>query len=386
MGLAVWPLFLLLLVSSCHHDDDMGDLRGLLDRPQPISVDDFNRRVLGSAWYETETHAINADGSLDAKSYYEEMIGASPSIYYFATPDTLTEYYSSDAIPAHGFSRKVYQYDATRGVVDTPSDYDIQLLSLQGDRMIVKVCLGVSGTGVEHYGVSEYRRMAARDLQYFKDRYTYDFDARGKLQLNVADGDHRIDGTTFDFDVLSYNRSFSITPDDEPAGVDIQRNGQHVHVKLLRNGASFTVTDGTFTKQFWLWTDSEEMLPKGDDYELNIDTLWVNARGEMSLTPGGEAIPPYEYIHVGTRKDRSEAGWDKNRALAQMIFSGEAAVEPGERHYRESDFTVESLIDSSRLKTVAAKAAGTDTPVYIWLVNRYGKVIQRLAVHLITRK
>jgi hypothetical protein len=373
-------LILAVVISSCSKDHGE-DWSAYIAQPQTISASEFQQTIAGSGWEHRETHEILPDGSISSKSYYDDLVSASPVSYKFSTTDTLITY--ADIEGTFGFYRSTYTYDASTGTVRTPSSSVFQILSVQENRVIVKRLLYSDSEGKDHYALSSYVRMNTVDLQYYS-KWTYNFDARGQLAMSIEEGDRQLTGKTLDFKVTDSNGPFTVTSPRAEA-VKITVDGQSVHLELLKNGADVIVSDGTYTKALWLWTEDKSLMPKDGDYQIDLDTLYVDARGKLSLTRDGDALPDYHYFSISLKPGKENVEWDKANRKEMMMFTGEAAVNPGERSYYKSDMTVLKLLDADKLPAVGRKPVGTDSPVRIYLMNRDHHIIQMFEIHLIAR-
>ena len=161
-------LFALITLSACGGDDGpafLFDRNGgcMAASPVPLSQKNFNQQVVGSGWKHLSTYEINTNGNPIGQEYYEELLGISPTDYYFESATSLKGYFYADAIPARGYRTDLRQIG-----------------HLKGDQMKVLVYLGQRSTGGGTmryvYGYSTYQRMTEKELAACQENHPINFD------------------------------------------------------------------------------------------------------------------------------------------------------------------------------------------------------------------
>uniref|UniRef100_A0AB33J532 Uncharacterized protein n=2 Tax=unclassified Prevotella TaxID=2638335 RepID=A0AB33J532_9BACT len=369
------------VLTSCHHDDE-NEFQVFYDHPETISETIFRQQVIGNAWYHYESHEVLADGSINPASYYSADKTLIHAAYNFISPDSVCCYIQSHSKPDVGYLLNKYHYDASHNMIDIQASNNIKILSLKGNRMVV-----LRAEGSDTHLVSVYTRMTAEDMKYFTQHYTYDFNAKGWLKISVAEGETKVDGTVFEFDVPDYNGSFKVLTPNGSDRVKVEIADKHVKLTLLKNGVDISVTDGTSTKSLWLWSEDKSLMPQNEIYALSQDTVWVNQQGELLLTKDGSAAHPYERFSIQPIPGKEDAALQRAATIGMVMFSGTPVENPGERHYRETrDLLWTDFVSADALKSIAKKPVDTDTKGRIWLTNKDNEVIQVLDVHFITKK
>lgn len=184
-------LFTLVVMTACGDDDGpafMFDRYGNCTATSvtPLSQKDFNLQVVGSGWKHLSTFEIGTNGNPTGKEYYEEMVGVSPTDYYFESATSLKAYFYADAIPASGYKTYSYQYEEennTLGASDSTKPLSfLQIVYLRGDIMKALVYLGQrsigGGTMRYIYGYSTYQRMTEKELTTCQETHSVNFDGK----------------------------------------------------------------------------------------------------------------------------------------------------------------------------------------------------------------
>lgn len=138
--------------------------------------------LFGNGWKHLSTHEVLADGTIDAKNYWEGMDGGGPYHWYFDSEQLFTQYFFADAIPASAFSQEKVAVDLPSGRVSTEkSTLLMQMGSLfqanDGWHLITLEPGGIRH-GIQIYHIVEYRTMTAQELQDYQTKYTYDWNNR----------------------------------------------------------------------------------------------------------------------------------------------------------------------------------------------------------------
>lgn len=129
--------------------------------------------ILHAGWKYVSTYKINPDGSYSNQDYYENMLGGSPSYFYFEDESSLKEYIYADAIPALGFYPSSYQINEKNRLM-TNFHVDMQILSVSQNEIKVIEYLAVRYNGEKVYGYTTYQRMSEEELAEVQKKYTTD--------------------------------------------------------------------------------------------------------------------------------------------------------------------------------------------------------------------
>lgn len=89
----------------------------VLKGTKPVPGDEVQSKVVGYGWKSIATYEVQANGKLSQVDYYEDLIGAAPTHYWFASSRQLVKYYYVDVYPSVGFFRESWSYDATKGFI-----------------------------------------------------------------------------------------------------------------------------------------------------------------------------------------------------------------------------------------------------------------------------
>ena len=263
-----------------------------------ISMEEFKSSVVGYGWKHVITHEIGSDGKCSTKDYYEGLDGGGSSQYYFESSESLKEYMYVDAFPANGYLTYGYEYeDGNR--VSNNGNLVMRIVSLKGDVMKIIDYLGIRADGVKIYGYSTYRRMSSGELTEVQNAYPTDLSNIKNITTSINNEVNIISGNEFEFDVLSYNGSYSVKATNEES-CEITCDGDHVKIKLLTNGAYITVSDRFRHFEFSLFSTDEEMEPKGTDiYDLSYNEVVFNKNMEF-IEPSENRPLSYENSSIET--------------------------------------------------------------------------------------
>ena len=129
--------------------------------------------------------------------------------------------------------------------------------------------------------------------------YPTDLSSIKNITTSINNEVNIISGNQFEFDVLSYNGSYTIKAINEES-CEITREGNHVKIKLLTNGAYITVSDRFRNFEFSLFSTDEEMEPKGTDiYDLSYNEVVFNKNMEF-IEPSENRPLSYENSSIET--------------------------------------------------------------------------------------
>lgn len=154
--------------------DDSG--RCVLKGVQLITKADIEKQLVGYGWQEVSAHEVKANGTLENKDYYEDMIGIGPTHIYFNSNNMLTTYGYADAIPAFYFREGNWSYDESQNFISRNGSY-MQVLGFMkknGDVYMDMVMAGGSNSEGTTYLMKRYKRMTEKELEEAKKDYTYD--------------------------------------------------------------------------------------------------------------------------------------------------------------------------------------------------------------------
>jgi hypothetical protein len=119
---------------------------------------------------------MNANGTIEQKSYYNGLIGISPIDFYFAEGD-VTSFTHSDALNEYVKTTRGYIYDEATNTIQliNSKEPNNRILECDGTNLSIIQFLGYKndGTGklTETYGVSRYRRMTTQELEEMQKLY-----------------------------------------------------------------------------------------------------------------------------------------------------------------------------------------------------------------------
>lgn len=372
---------LLFMQSSCSKDDELTfkfDENGECYYPsvRSISADNFEKNVVGYGWKHVSTRGIDANGECMKGGYYDDLAGAAPHHYLFESGDALKMFYGSMALHKSGFTTYTYSYKPESNRVVVGSDAKMQILSVEGDLLKVVEYMAVLSGGTKVYGYSTYKRMTDSELEEIRRYYSVDFDNFRQLEISVAEERVFISGREFEFDILDSNGPCTIEATFRKETCDITTEGNHVKVKLLKNGAMISVSDGVKYKRFWLFSTDEEMEPEGTDiYDFTYTELTLN-KDKQLVTPGGRVLFEHSTMNVTPRE-----GYHGS-VLASYNPSGLVVVDADKQaRFFELDggsIYLKELLPQTVLDELAAAGEGHSIAYKLELVNASGVVFQVL--------
>lgn len=341
-----------------------------------ISTEEFESSVVGYGWKHVITHEIGSDGKCSTKDYYEDLIGGGPSQYYFESSESLKEYMYVDAFPAHGYFTYAYEYENGNRVSNN-GNLVMRIVSLKGDIMKVIDYLGIRADGVNIYGYSTYKRMSSKELTEVQNAYPTDLSNIKSLTTSINDEVNIISGNEFEFDVLSYNGSYSVKARNEES-CEITCDGDHVKIKLLTNGAYITVLDRFRHFEFSLFSTDEEMEPKGTDiYDLSYSEVVFNKN--MEFTEPSENRPlSYENSSIETTTRDGYAGSiisHYNRSYMLVVDNDKKARLI---HLQNGRLYLKELLPKETLQTLIEKGNGSSISYKLELTTADRRVFQVL--------
>lgn len=376
-------LFLLPLLTACNDDPDLPvfrfDGQGICYAPDvaTISPERFRQAVVGFGWKHVSTYEITSDGHCLTKEYYQDIVGAGPTQYYFEDDQQLKAYFYIDAIPASGYYTYTYQYlDGNRIMKGNNDLPELQILSIDGDRMTAIRHMGIHSDGTDFYGYVTYHKMTDEELQACQKDYPTDFANVRELQTTVLGHQQVIDGKTFEFEVLEYNNGFTVSALEED-GCDIHIEGNHVTVTLLRNGASITVSDRFRHQGFWIFSTHELLEPEGTDYyELAYPALTLNQNLQLAIPDDYDLSYEYSSQEVHLKKEYN-ADIPNGFIPTKLVVMKEGTA-PRFLQLRGGKVAISKLIPADDLKELATLEAGSTLTYRLELVSAAGRVFQIL--------
>lgn len=371
-------------LSSCSDDDGWTfrfDENGECYAPSvsPISQAEFEEKVVGNAWMHVSTHEIGRDGKCLKEEYYENIEGAGPTTYFFENSNTLTSYYYANAIPASGFRTSAYNYEAgANRVTTTGTTARLQLLSTNGKRMEVIEYLAVRDGGTEVYGYSIYRKMSQEELERCQKNYPVDFDKLSEhtLTLSVTDEIVFVSGKEFEFDILNSYGPCTVKAVVGGTGSTVLE-GNHVKVKLLKNGVRILVSDGLRYREFSIFSTDEELEPKETDiYDFTYTELILNKEKKLVTTAGTELL--YEYGRMGLTPREGYYGSMLSAYAPMALLAVDADKNIRYLRLNSGEILFKELLPQEVLDALVARGEGHSIEYKLELVNASGVVFQVL--------
>lgn len=341
-----------------------------------ISMEEFKSSVVGYGWKHVITHEIGSDGKCSTKDYYEGLDGGGPSQYYFESSESLKEYIYADAIPAHGYFTYAYEYENGNRVSNN-GNLVMRIVSLKGDVMKIIDYLGIRADGVKIYGYSTYRRMSSGELTEVQNAYPTDLSSIKNITTSINNEVNIISGNEFEFDVLSYNGSYSVKATNEES-CEITCDGDHVKIKLLTNGAYITVSDRFRHFEFSLFSTDEEMEPKGTDiYDLSYNEVVFNKNMEF-IEPSENRPLSYENSSIETTTRDGYAGSiisHYNRSYMLVVDTDKKARLI---HLQNGRLYLKELLPEETLLSLVEKGNGSSISYKLELTTADRRVFQIL--------
>lgn len=186
------------LLYSCQDDDDQ---RPVIDpkipyvtmsadgvpeifNPTQMSRELFNAIIVGRGWYHEASHEIKPDGAVNMTDYYHNMIGMSPSHYYFdADSVTMFSYHDSRGYVngGCGFVRCAYTYnEADQGIyVEGRRILQIKPIKTENCKYLMTVKWTATRSDDSRvYTLDILRRMTAKELEKTRRTYSANFTKR----------------------------------------------------------------------------------------------------------------------------------------------------------------------------------------------------------------
>lgn len=341
-----------------------------------ISMEEFKSSVVGYGWKHVITHEIESDGKCTTKDYYEDLIGGGPSQYYFETSSSLKEYMYADAFPAHGYYTYAYDYEDGNRVSEN-GHLVMRIVSLKGDIMKIIDYLGIRADGVKIYGYSTYKRMSSKELTEVQNAYPTDLSNIKDFITSINDEVNIISGNEFEFDILSYNGSYSIKATNEES-CEITCNGDHIKIKLLTNGARITISDRFRHFAFSLFSTDEEMEPEGTDiYDLSYNEVVFNKSMEF-IEPSENRPLSYENSSIETTVREGFAGSIISHYNCSYMFVVDTDKKARLIHLQNGRLYLKEFLPKETLQTIIEKGNGSSISYKLELTTADRRVFQVL--------
>ncbi|WP_300701932.1 hypothetical protein [Bacteroides sp.] len=372
----------LVICSSCGDDDEFptfkfdGDGTCYYPSVSAISKESFGETVVGYGWKHVSTYEIEENGECLKKEYYTDLEGAGPHYYYFESATTLKTYMHMDAYPANGFRTSAFEYMDANRVVGNNQHTILQIVSVDKDLLKVVEYLAVRAGGTKVYGYVTYKRMTEQELKECQKSYPVDLSNLRALDISVKEEEVFIKGKEFEFDVLQSNGPYTVEASKEET-CDITSEGNHVKVKLLKNGAWITVSDGLRNRMFRLFSTDKELEPTGTDiYDFTYTELTLNKNREL-VTPDGYVLN-YKFAQMGTKAREEYYG----SILSKYNPSGLVLVDADKQArflvLNRGEIYLKELLPETVLDALAETGEGHAIEYKLELVNASGMVFQIL--------
>ena len=139
---------------------------------ESISTEDFSKTVKGYGWQEESLHILNDDGSYDLNSVCG-VGGISVHCYEFSEY-VVTDYWRNSN-PSQGSDISQWYYIDLNNMVYMGPQATLQIISVEGDRMVAVKRIHIPSTKVGDVRDISYivvlRRLSDKELQEVKSLY-----------------------------------------------------------------------------------------------------------------------------------------------------------------------------------------------------------------------
>lgn len=372
----------LVVCSSCNDDDVFptfkfdGDGTCYYPSVSAISKESFGETVVGYGWKHICTYEIEETGECLKKEYYADLDGGGPHHYYFESATSLKTYMYMDAYPVNGFMTSAFEYMDANRVVGNNQRAILQIVSVDKDLLKVVEYLAVRADGTKVYGYVTYKRMTEQELKECQKSYPVDLSNLRALDISVKEKEVFIKGKEFEFDVLQSNGPYTVEA-SKGETCDITSEGNHVKVKLLKNGAWITVSDGLRNRMFRLFSTDKELEPTGTDiYDFTYIELTLNKNREL-VAPDGYVLN-YKFAQMGTKAREVYYG----SILSKYNPSGLVVVDADKQArflvLNRGEIYLKELLPETVLDALVEAGEGHSIEYKLELVNASGMVFQIL--------
>lgn len=379
----------LVICSSCGDDEFPtfkfdGDGTCYYPSVSAISKESFGETVVGYGWEHVSTYEIEENGECLKKEYYTDLDGVGPHHHYFESATSLKTYMYVDAYPVNGFRTSAFQYMDANRVVANNQHAILQIISVNKDLLKVLEYLAVRADGKKVYGYVTYKRMTEQELKDCQKHYPVDLSNLHDLDISVNEEEVFIKGKEFEFDVLQSNGPYTVEASKEET-CTITCEGNHVKVKLLKNGTWITVSDGLRHRMFRLFSTDEELEPKGTDiYDFTYTELTLNKNREL-VAPDGYVLN-YKFSRMETKPREEYYGsiLSKYNPSGLLVVDADKqarflALNGGEVYFKE-------LLPETVLDALAEAGEGHAIEYKLELVNASGLVFQVLPFKVVYKE
>lgn len=380
----------LVVCSSCGNDDEFptfkfdGDGTCYYPSVSAISKKSFGETVVGYGWKHVSTYEIGENGECFKQEYYADLIGAGPCYYYFESETSLKTYLYVDAYPANAFMTSAYEYMDANRVVANNQYAILQIVSVDKDILKAVEYLGVHGDGTKVYGYVTYKRMTEQELKECQKNYHVDLSNLQILDISVKEGEVFIEGKEFEFDVLKSNGPYSVKAAKEET-CTITCEGNHVKVKLLKNGARITVSDGLRHRIFQLFSTDKELEPTGTDiYDFTYTELTLNKNREL-VAPDGHVLN-YKSAQMGTKAREEYYGSILSKYSPSGLLIVDADKQARFLTLSSGEVYLKELLPEAVLDALAEAGEGHAIEYKLELVNASGVVFQILPFKVVYKE
>lgn len=180
---------------SCNDDDDVtleSEYLDVLDNHgQPFSFDEtgrpygdggiseenFNKHIAGKGWKCEGTWIINDDGTRCKTNYYADMVGISPTDYYFASDGSGKAFYFSDAEGKNTYRTFNWTFNFDKDseqssrIIYSNHDY-MQVVGWSRNVLCVIRWMYADSSGKKTYAVEIYKEMSDKELASYNEKYS----------------------------------------------------------------------------------------------------------------------------------------------------------------------------------------------------------------------
>lgn len=184
------------LFSQTYTIDDEGCC--VLKGAKPITRGEVQSKVLNYGWKSIATYEVLANGKLSKEEFWKDMVGGSPTHYWFESSQQLVQYFYMDAKPAFCFRNVSWSYNATKGFIlcgnDKSATVDqykqiLKLVESDGRTLMYTIqkiaTISDGDNGYKPvYAMIVYKRLTDDELKKMQESYNYDLDADNSVPDN----------------------------------------------------------------------------------------------------------------------------------------------------------------------------------------------------------
>ena len=219
--------------------------------------------------------------------------------------------------------------------------------------------------------------MSSKELTEVQNAYPTDLSNIKDFITSINDEVNIISGNEFEFDILSYNGSYSIKATNEES-CEITCNGDHIKIKLLTNGARITVSDRFRHFAFSLFSTDEEMEPEGTDiYDLSYNEVVFNKNMEFR-EPSENRSLSYEYSSIETTVREGFAGSIISHYNCSYMLVVDTDKKARLIHLQNGRLYLKEFLPKETLQTIIEKGNGSSISYKLELTTADRRVFQVL--------